>query len=347
MTKGVKVDMKLLVFAHRGEAQEFIKRLKLKPLAPLKNTYIRDELALTICSEGIYDVLVNLSSVLAKIDITEVINFGIAGTLDNTLEIEKVYPIQTSYAYSETSPRYHSYTTTEKTSTLDCITTDQRVLSDDFAQRLKPFAKIVDRELWAIGKVCASNKIPFRSYKLISDIAGAQTSCFDLKDRAKYFSALMFDYYEKLDLEIFDHQVQFLDINEVENLPIHMSFTQQKRIETLYKKLQTEKSLTELYAESSIDEKKGKDKQKANDYIEFLEQKINPINITIKEKINEAFRPLTDIGAKLHLDPKLENSDFSIQMTINSERNIDKLKSALDHFEYQKIQNIFEGKFDV
>jgi hypothetical protein len=59
---------------------------------------------------------------------------------------------------------------------------------------------MVDRELWACGSVCGFFKLPLKSYKLISDRAGSDSSIHKVKNRADEFSKHLFDFYKKLDL---------------------------------------------------------------------------------------------------------------------------------------------------
>ncbi len=185
--------MRLLCMAHRGEAQQFISSLQLKAID--NRFYMSEELALLITGEGPFEVLTHLSYYFAKFGISEVINLGIAGALDDKLSLNQVYSVRTLYAYGNNEPRFHSYTSHDQHAVLDAITSENRVLSDEFALELSHYAHIVDREAWAMGKVCNEFKIPFYCYKLISDFAGAKTHCFDLKNQAKIFSQTMLDFY--------------------------------------------------------------------------------------------------------------------------------------------------------
>ena len=47
---------------------------------------------------------------------------------------------------------------------------------------------MVDQELWAVANSCNLFKIPFYSYKLISDYAGENTLQLNFKAQAKSFS---------------------------------------------------------------------------------------------------------------------------------------------------------------
>ena len=61
--------MLLFVFAHRGEAQTFISKLKLKSIDDRGNLYGNSEILLLLAGEGIYSVMVRLPYVLGKYEV--------------------------------------------------------------------------------------------------------------------------------------------------------------------------------------------------------------------------------------------------------------------------------------
>ena len=75
--------MKLIHIAHRGEAQEFLKVLDLKADTKISGIYSNSEFALVISGEGIPETISKLSYTISKFNIDEILNFGIAGTLNN------------------------------------------------------------------------------------------------------------------------------------------------------------------------------------------------------------------------------------------------------------------------
>lgn len=329
--------MILIVMAHRGEAQTFIKHFDFKASQQLKNTYITESLALCITGEGIYETINALSKVCQELKPNKIINIGIAGGLDKRLELEKIYSIRTAYGYNEISPKFKSFTTEDHHSQIDCISLDSRVLDDKQVPTLSHFAKIVDRELWGVGFVARSFSIPYLSYKLISDYAGAQTNCFDLKEKALYFSQMMLEFY--INLELDDTKSEACEFS----YSFHASFTQKARIENLLKKLSfNQKDFEQLTSITLAQKSKLKDAPRV---ILALESKINPATSQINKALKDLSRPLESIGAKIFFDKKLEKQNFTIQMEINSIANIEKLKLALEIFDYQKYSKIFEGRF--
>jgi purine-nucleoside phosphorylase len=334
--------MQLLVIAHRGEAQDFLRHFSLKQDPTFLNLYKSSNLLLLITGEGPFEVLTKLPYVLGKYDISSIINIGIAGSLCEKVKIDRLYKIRTVYAYSNGKPRFESFTA-ESDSLLDCITTEERVLSSELAKELSPFASIIDREAWAVSKVAKEFKKPITTYKLISDMAGNDTNCFDLKERAKEFSARMLEYYLK---NYHDHEVSQKEISPIQ-YPFHISFTQKKRVEKLISKLNV--PIDSLFTAFILLESKTKsqEKERPNNFISFLENKINPINSIIEKRFNTELQSIKDCGAKVIYDKKLDSKKVSVHFDINSQANIDKMNIALSKTKFENIEKIWQGNFDV
>lgn len=187
----------LFTFAHRGEAQLFLKKGGYKPIPfYFDSLYDNGTNFLLITGEGLQKTTEKVAAVCAfyKSRIPQIINLGIAGSLSSELQLGEIYSVRTVYREDE----FHSFTSSEGLSSFsrfDCISALNRVVTDEKAEQLGYFAQIVDRELWAIGSCASLFKIPFRSYKLIADRAGSQTDCFDLKKRALSFSEKVYDYF--------------------------------------------------------------------------------------------------------------------------------------------------------
>ncbi len=321
--------MKLICIAHRGEAQTFIKSLKNieAGLYQGKDYYV------LISGEGIFNVLTKLPYIIGKYEVTEIINYGIAGITDSKLAIGEIYPIRTMYAMDTDKPYFHSYTT-QNESLVDLITTKDRVLSDDISKKLYEFAPVVDREAWAIGKVATEYKLPMFIYKLISDFAGDTTACFDIKEKTQEFSDKMFEHFIT---QNFPEKA----IERVLELPFHASFTQYKRIDKLLQKINRP---ADTYIQSF---QFKNNKTAANEFITLLEQEINPINRLIEKKLSHVFKAFNHMGAVVLFDKKLDQKKFTLKMEINSQANVKKLEENLKEFKYQDFEDIIDGKIDV
>ena len=333
--------MKLIHLAHRGEAQQFLKDLDVNADQSMEGLYIGHDEIVLIGSEGIENTLTKLSYCLGRFKVTEVLNFGIAGALDKNLKLDEVYEIRTSYCFNE-KVQYKSFQANLKG--LDCITTNKRVLDNDYADELSNFAPIVDRELWAVGLVCKSQNIPFSSFKLISDYAGAQTNCFDIKEKAAEYSIVLSNTYKGL--------ITKIDVEQEYTIPFHLSFTHKKLID---KKIKIASKKYDQSYQVVLDNIKlneivnfeMRDKEKVTEFLIRLEEYINPINHKALNLLKKEIGVFEKIGAKVVLDTKLENEDFTLQMKINSQTNIDNLKRACDQFSFSKYQKVWNGEFDV
>ena len=338
--------MELLVFAHRGEAQEFIKYFSFVPLNGRDDLY-QDKAAkrmLLISGEGIYEVFARLGRILGSYNIAKVHNLGIAGSLDQNLQPGDAISVRTVYLHQD-APHFQSFTLDDTNAQVDLITSAQRVLDGNYATELSHFAPAVDRELWAAAKVCKEAAIPLFSTKLVSDMAGDETNCFDLKQRAMEFStALLEEYLKRADSLPTPKTKQ-------EEPPIPMSFTQKAR----YHKLMAALKLKEGYSEDMFtrglepqlgDNIQGK-KQRANLLLEKMENALNPIQLAAQEEFKSLCRPVTEIGAKVLFDKRYEKKKFTLQMEINNQTNIDNLSDSLKLLRFSDFQRIWEGDLDV
>ncbi|MAZ47980.1 MAG: hypothetical protein CME65_05420 [Halobacteriovoraceae bacterium] len=318
--------MDLCVIAHRGEAQAFTKGLK----AVTSHYYQGEEFSVLICGEGVFEAS-KLGSHLGSFE--RVLNFGIAGALNKKIVLGTIHPIRTHYLHLGEAPEFKSYTPKPE-QTYDCITSFERVLSSEKAYELYQFADIVDREAWLFAKICADASIPFESYKLISDYAGENTNCFDIKEKALEYSEELFSYYQELKTHKMKGETQI-------ELNLPGSFTQKKRLSKILKALSFKEdcSIDEVLLKNPL----PKLKSEINQYIDDLNQKLNPIQVQIQEKINSLQKPFDEIGAKIIFDPKLEKKKFRIQMEINDQKNIDNLNSLLSRTHFSEFENLWNG----
>ncbi len=333
--------MKLIHLAHRGEAQQFLKDLDVNADKSMEGLYVGKNEIVLITGEGVENTLSKLSFCLGRFSIDQVLNFGIAGSLNQQLEIDKIYNIRTSYGFTE-KVEFKSFQA--DTHGLDCITTSKRVLKNAFASELSNFASIVDRELWAVGFACKAHNIPFFSYKLISDLAGETTNCFDIKEKALEYSLALSDFYKNLSISSQEEKRY--------HLPLKLSFTHKnlldKKISLASKKY--DQSFEEVFEKIKVEEVLSvdqRDKEKVSEILSRLEEYINPINHKALGLLKKEVKVFEDIGARIGLDPKLESEDFTIQIKINSQTNIDNLKRACEQFSFSKYKKVWNGEFDV
>jgi len=195
--------MLLLTIAHRGEAQEFMKKSFTQSSEFYFPGVYRDgEDILLLTGEGIEQAILRVSSVLTyfgnKID--RVLNMGIAGAVLPDLQLNQIYGIRQVFHEYNGEKEFPAFLCKETHSKTDCITVPRPVLYNKYSESLSRIAPICDRELWGIGYTCNQYQIPFKSYKLISDYAGVDTNMKEIKSKASEYSKHLFDFYKNLSL---------------------------------------------------------------------------------------------------------------------------------------------------
>lgn len=326
--------MNLLVFAHRGEAQTFIKELNAKSIET--NLYQSSDELIYICGEGIYDVLTNLALIINDYKPLNILNYGIAGSLSTTLNINEIYSISSVYLEDNNELEFKSF---PLKGDIECISAHNRVLDNEYAQRLRPIAKIIDRELWAIAKVAAFFKINCSSYKIISDFAGENTDCFDLKDKAKFFSEKLFNHYQAN-----ENKIKNTNIVEKIEIPFEMSQYQKNVISKLIKEID-EKDLEIII--KTFREKNKLTKKDTNDFINEIKKQIYPVKYQIINQIEQEIQNLKVSGMKVYFDENLEKEKLNLNIEINSQKNVTDCIKAFENFNYDEFLKIFKGDLNV
>ena len=304
--------MKLLVFAHYGEAKEFIKnipairaRFDLHP-----QFYIAPDLALLITGEGMDRVFLSLGKVLAQLsEIEQVNNFGIAATLDEQLARDRIVGVRTVYRYLSSAMEFKSYSSSDEQANLDCVSSFQRIQNPREAKKLSHFGDLLDRELWAIGALCHFHHIPFRSFKLLSDRADGNASCQLIQSRTDEYSQRLFQQFERLPKDISQDHPLF------PALPPGLYWTESLRRQFA----SLEKRWCVQYPETPIEQlcphHIEHPKKKTLAWLQRIKERLSPINTQIKREIDQLLAPHSSNKVKIHYDPRLESSD--LKMTIN------------------------------
>lgn len=345
--------MKLFVFAHRGEALSFIQNFHFKPVDFVFNGLMSNERdLLLICGEGPQSASEKTTSTLAVFhqQIETVINLGIAGSLVPKLTIGDHAWIRSSYAQNGEKCEFKSYTTKMHTN-VDCITSFSRVTTQEQKKELSPFADIVDRELWSVASAAHLFKKEFLALKLISDEISGADACQLIKEDAPKFSQKLFDLYSE---KCSHFPVNKHEITTEQNLfndeRFYFTTTQSRRLTQLLHGLKvkglltTESELNKLCQELVLEfpDKSAKDLSRL--LLSELDLKLNPLKRQIKSQIETALLPLSDAGIVANYDGELESSTITISHSIRSAKDQKRLVLALEHFNYQKIKDIFDGK---
>jgi hypothetical protein len=328
--------MQLLCFAHRGEAQIFLQELDLKAHPKIQNFYIGESYHLLLTGEGPWRVMENLGPVLGAYEYTAILNFGIAGALNTQAKKNEIYSIRTFYFEDE----FQSYSSSNLDTKWDAITSKNRVLTDQYASELELTAPIVDREGWAIGRLAQKLGIPFQSFKLISDVAGEETQCFDLKQKAQEFSFRLYEHFKSLD-PLNSRELQLtLDLTG-----FYFTTSQKRSFQQKLKKIikifpdKGEKFFEQLSSQIPLD---LKPKQRTNQLLEKMEKLINPIQYELQKKQNEFFSTLDP--AKITFPSLTEDPSFQLGIKIQNEKEWDQFIRKAKAFSYKEYQSFIDGR---
>lgn len=351
--------MKLLVFAHRGEAQAFFNQWDFAPVAFYFNGLFKSKnYYLLITGEGPKDASEKTVAVVAdlKEELDQIINIGIAGSLNPKLKIGDLAWVRSSYAQNAERCEFKSYTTTIHSS-LDCITAYSRVTSSEEKKMLSSFADMVDRELWSIMSAAQLFDLPAFALKLISDEADSTDFCKLVKEEAPALSKKMlqaFLEFEQKNNEARPSLQNTLAVTLEDKLLTHdkLYFTtsQARKLHTVLRGISIKKTLSDdevlnlLQKLIEEDEATRTPKELSKILLNALSEKLNPLNTKIKERITQGLKPLIESGAQVSFDPELEQDYVQVSFQIRNTKDQKRLMLALEHFNYQKIKDIFQGK---
>jgi len=208
--------MFLLCFAHKNEAQAFLKISHYTRHHHFKGDLFVDTQnhfdPILITGEGMSSTLFSVTQALSLMssEIQAVINLGVAGAVEPKMELNHIYPIRSVYAENE----FKSFTTSCEKSKWDIISVNKRVYAESDCLRFLPFAPLIDRELWAIGFAAKEMQVPFYAYKLVSDYAQSAQICGQVQAQAKIFSQNLALYWQETKEKL------LLKKNEIKNSKI-------------------------------------------------------------------------------------------------------------------------------
>lgn len=341
--------MRLLTFAYQGEAQCFIHEFKHKILEYCSLDYYQNnDSILLITGEGVQSATEKVAIILShfKGEIKQIFNFGIAGALTRTLNKNDIVEIRTSYRSQNKQLMFKSFTDKKAVSVYDCITADERILSDEQAQSHSNFAQIVDRELWGISSAAFNYGLSVHSYKLISDHAGNETSCFDIKHQALTFSEQLYTFYQSLN---FAETNKNTESTELLSTDFYCSLSQERKLKSLLETLtlKYQKSENEILSDELLNKIITSEKNRKKRTIlllESLELTLNPFQSELENSLKSIIKPFTDIQSKVKFTKHYENNDFELSMRIEHEKHLVKFKDAIEQFDYTALISLLNGE---
>ena len=334
----------LLVFAHRGEAQAFLKSYAMKstPLFGGGVFYEGENLGLLLTGEGPWKalerssfVLGHLASLGRKPDL--LVNLGVAGAWQEELPLEEVYPIRTVYGFWE-KMLFQSYTCSpweqqEEDQTLppekDLLTLGQR------GGLPPPLPSLLDREGWALARAASLAQVKLSMVKIISD-QGKNPDCDEIRQKAPLYSQKLLDFFEK-------YRPQEAEQDHPLNLQgFYFTQSQRRALTSLLKHLPpgTFKKLPlEQFKNDSPSPKKA-----SQNLIHYLESLLNPLSTSLHEKLDALVGPHCQEKITFHRKKDLERLEFSVRLKIQEKEDIPSLKRYFQEFPFEKFLEIYQGK---
>jgi nucleoside phosphorylase len=336
-------EMHLITMAHLGEAQAVIDLFNLKKIS--QNFYEGAEISCLITGEGPFEAAVATAGVLARKEFEQLINIGVAGSLDNSLKLGEIYPVRSIYLVIDGRPQFKSFKSLNQG--CDCITTFERILSSEKALPLTGVGQIVDREAWGVAMAAKNAQVPLVSYKLISDEAGTIGACEVVKAQAHHWS-----------LKLAEKVAELLK-SEKESVPspikleqFHFTFSMQHQLRDLLQKisLREDKSSEEILEScslASIQQENTSPKERARRLIGLLEERLDPLKSIINSRINEWRGPYAKENIQLMIDESWERAGVKISFEIQSKKELEHKLKVLASLELTELHKLQQGKLDV
>ncbi len=352
MQKGT--DLKtLLVFAHRGEAQAFLKHDSFQRREfYFENLYESGDALLLITGEGAQAAAEKTAAVCGAFrkELEGVVNLGVAGSLDTRCQKGDIYSIRTVYRQAGTNIVFKSFTTADAGARIDCISADERVLTREDAAALAPFAHVVDRELWSIASVCRLLDLPLYAYKVVSDVPGQEDGCAEAVSRAEEFSQQLWRHFEAS-----GHlSAPALVRRPACELPpdFHVTASQRRQFQNFLHALAlkwqlsepevlTRLSLEEIIAAESIP------KKRTVRLLRHMQSLLNPFRTDLQQQLETLCRPLSAAGCQVTFARDYESDEIQIQAKIGHPRHVDQIKAALEQFDYAAVVRVLNGELTV
>ena len=335
--------MHLITMAHLGEALSVIEKFRLVKKTP--DLYVGEDLLLLITGEGPFEAAVKTALILPQYPIKEIINLGIAGTLDPELEVGQILAVRTIYLIQDLKPAFKTFGAFEAGH--DCLTSFERILDPVKAVKLKGIGSLVDREAWGVAMVAKSHGTEFKAFKIISDLAGTILSCELVKTKAPEFS-----------LALANHLENYLKRpkNGLPNFQLlagfHFTFSTEHKFRNFLSKLSIKENVTEEFIHSTLPykellDKKILPKERARLLLEEMENRIDPTRVILNQKKSQWLEAFEQKGIKVHTDPQWEDPKVIISFEISSDEELSAKASSLHSLTIRPFLDLMKGHFHV
>ncbi|MFY7994162.1 MAG: hypothetical protein ACOVP4_12775 [Bacteriovoracaceae bacterium] len=333
--------MHLITFAHWPEARAFFDHFSPTRHPKYDWAYEFNGGMIIITGEGIHEALSKTVLSLGLYpQINEIYNFGVAGTLSDSLPLHDIKEVRTVYGF-DSNPLFKSFTLHGDT---DLVTSGERVLTQEALAPLKTMGKLVDRELWGVAFAAKEARLPLRSFKYISDKAGEIGACEMVKELADVASLKLLEIYLKITPQTSLAQIQ------LEGL--YFTFTQEKQLESLLQKLSSKFDKDKnVWLESpilkSLQTEKLLPKERTKRFLSFLSKELDPFTYSLHEKVEEVFSALTQ--EKIILTPmnQMETKELKVQFSFQTKEELIEKTQMLKNFDFEKYYSLWRGNLDV
>ena len=338
--------MKLLTFAHRGEAQIFLKEWRMKPVSSgFEGLYRNSDFYLLLMGEGRQKATEKVAATLSQFqEITHVFNLGVCGSLRDEYPIDDIYSIRSVYGENEGKMLFKSFSSSDENAKVDLVSTSSRILEEADTNSLDNYAPLVDREAWAVGSCCQMFKKPLFIYKLISDRVGKETEvCQVVKERAEEFSDRLFQFF--METQMPEEEPDIL-LPEIKGL--YFTVSQTRKLNYLHEKLSLKgiefQKMLELANYPELLEMDIRPKDRAKIFLERLHLVLSPKQKEILATLDELSQGIEKAGMKTHFDSSLEGEYIGIHGKIENQAQINQLIGALEEFPFPKFLELIRGK---
>jgi len=213
------------------------------------------------------------------------------------------------------------------------------------AKKLSVAAPIVDMELWGVAWVASQYNLPWTSCKIVSDLAGDSTKCFEVQTKAVVYS-------EKLYFKYLESKKESTDT--ISPLfpkpwqPFYATHSQEKLLEklfTLYAR-NNESAAHSLKATEILDDSELQlhPKQKTQKYIEYLTRCLDPEKFVLKKKLDQLLANTKSKDIQLKYDKHMDDPTLKVEFNINSEKDLEQKLNGLSEFKSSEYFSCFDGE---
>lgn len=333
------VIMNLITMAHFGEAQGIIETFKLEKKST--NLFGSKDILLLITGEGPFEAAIKTSLTVPLYDIKQIFNVGIAGSLDERYLVGEILKVRTLYLAQDCKPQFKTFQSFEEG--VDCITSFERILDPEKAQKLKGIGHLIDREAWGVAMAAKTAGIPFFCFKVVSDKAGTIEACEMVKEKVSIFS----DKLKNIFLELFSEapQKQKISLDG-----FYFTVSTEHKFKQFLKKLSLKNEISEeeLLHQLPLEKIRRQDilpKEKSKKLLEEMEDLLDPTKKILKEKIQKIKNEFFKSGFNVEVDPYLEKSSLTISIEVSNNQELQEKVINLQNMNIDSFTQLMKGKF--